>query len=179
MLYIILHFDSKSPSVVPVMTTTFWPRLQFLPIIAPALWWEKCQILVPSPMIAPGSMMAEGWYINVEMGKWTSVEVIWLNTNILSIYDIWSTLYVQHLANDFPMGMPWQLKIWKSKFSIKHKSIFPLELVSVFLIASRFLSNHLSLFAHLKVLLHMIPSAIAPGIWNLDNKKNRHRCSSI
>ena len=43
------------PIRVPGITTTFWPRLQRSPISAPGMIWQKCQILVPLPMLAPSS----------------------------------------------------------------------------------------------------------------------------
>src|SRR5581483_2854138 len=40
---------------------TFWPSTQFLPMRAPAATWQKCQILVPAPIFAPSSTMADSW----------------------------------------------------------------------------------------------------------------------
>ena len=34
----------------PEDTSTFWPMLQPLPITLSFITWEKCQILVPSPI---------------------------------------------------------------------------------------------------------------------------------
>src|SRR5689334_23259570 len=39
----------------PGEMTTFWPMLQRLPMRAPVITWEKCQILVPSPTVLPSS----------------------------------------------------------------------------------------------------------------------------
>ena len=38
------------PMRVPGITTTFWPKLHRSPITAPAMTWQKCQILVPAPI---------------------------------------------------------------------------------------------------------------------------------
>ncbi len=42
-------------------TKTFWPILHSLPIFAPDMIWEKCHILVPSPMLAGSSTTAVSW----------------------------------------------------------------------------------------------------------------------
>src|SRR3954466_9861368 len=47
-LFWILQF---SPTMTPFITTTFWPRLHFGPIVAPGSTWQKCQILVPGPTV--------------------------------------------------------------------------------------------------------------------------------
>src|SRR4051812_34976607 len=49
------------PMVTPSATMVFWPKMQRPPMTAPGLMCAKCQIFVPSPMVAPGSMMAVGW----------------------------------------------------------------------------------------------------------------------
>src|SRR5690606_18959649 len=43
------------PIRTPFMTTTFWPSEQPVPITAPGMTWQKCQILVPPPTDAPSS----------------------------------------------------------------------------------------------------------------------------
>jgi hypothetical protein len=39
----------------PGDTTTFWPMLQFRPMTAFFMTWEKCQIFVPAPMVQGSS----------------------------------------------------------------------------------------------------------------------------
>jgi hypothetical protein len=43
------------------MTTTFCPKLQRSPMIAPGMMWQKCQIFVPAPTTAPSSTYDDSW----------------------------------------------------------------------------------------------------------------------
>jgi len=40
-------------------TLQFWPKMQLLPILAPFWMWQKCQILVPSPISQGSSTYAD------------------------------------------------------------------------------------------------------------------------
>ena len=49
-----------SPTTALPATKQFWPSDTFRPIRAPAETWQKCQTREPSPILAPGSTIAEG-----------------------------------------------------------------------------------------------------------------------
>src|ERR1700741_2442327 len=49
------------PTETPELTSTFWPRIQRLPSLELTITWEKCQILVPSPISHGSSIAAVAW----------------------------------------------------------------------------------------------------------------------
>jgi hypothetical protein len=50
-----------SPMRTPDATKTFCPIVQFRPMTAPAITWQKCQIRVPSPIVHGWSTRLLGW----------------------------------------------------------------------------------------------------------------------
>jgi len=77
---------------------TFWPMLQLFPMRQPFIRCEKCQMLVPLPIIAPSSITAVGCTKKICC-------IISFNNAILPIFCAYGTLEV-NLNNSFCFQNP-------------------------------------------------------------------------